>query len=67
MTRITRRNNASAFKAKVALAAMKGEHAFAEVAEQRRRPFTAHISARPHLHKDLRTGYTRDIRRCGNS
>ena len=34
MTRRKRRNHASAFKAKVALAAVKGEHTLAELAEQ---------------------------------
>ncbi len=36
MTRIKRRNNASAFKAKIALAAMKGEHTRAEFSEHSR-------------------------------
>ena len=34
MTRRKRRNHSSAFKAKVALAALKGEHTLAELAEQ---------------------------------
>jgi transposase-like protein len=34
MTRRKRRNHSSAFKAKVALAAVKGEHTLAELAEQ---------------------------------
>lgn len=34
MTRRKRRNHSPAFKAKVALAAMKGEHTMAELAEQ---------------------------------
>jgi len=34
MTRRKRRNHSSAFKAKVALAAVRGEHTLAELAEQ---------------------------------
>ena len=34
MTRRKRRNHSSAFKAKVALAALKGDHTLAELAEQ---------------------------------
>ena len=34
MTRRKRRNHSSAFKAKVAVAALKGEHTLAELAEQ---------------------------------
>ena len=34
MTRRKRRNHSSAFKAKVALAAVKGEHTVAELAER---------------------------------
>ena len=40
MTRRKRRNHSTAFKAKVALAAVKGEHTLAELSEQ----FDVHLS-----------------------
>ena len=56
MTRRKRRNHSSAFKAKVALAAMKGEHTLAELAEQ----FDVH----PNQIQDWKSACSRVPRMC---
>ena len=52
MTKRTRRNHSSAFKAKVALAALKGERTIAQLADQ----FDVHVSQVTTWKDQLQTG-----------